>query len=872
MSAVAIIVGIVLGGLTGSFIGALAGLVGGFAAGWLIDQVSRQRRLIDNLEARLDVLEGRVGRAGQAPSEPSVVSPPEATALTAAEAAAAAPAPALEQRPPPALGEGRPKPLSPSLWSRLIAGNLAARIGVVILFFGVGFLLNYAIEQGLISVEVRLFGVCLGGVALAAIGWRQRLRRPMFGLSLQGGGIGILYLAVYAMLRLYELIGPGGAFVLFFGLGLASVFLAVAQNAQVLAVLGVSGAFLGPILASTGEGSHVVLFGYYALLNGVILAIDWFKAWRALNRTGFLFTFIIGLFWGARYYRPEFFSSVEPFLLLSFATYLAIPVLSALRRTEQQADGLVLLGTPLFVFALQAGMVYRYEYGMAWSAFGMGLAYLALAGALHRLRHGSGLLTESFLALGVVFMTLAVPYAFAAQPTTALWTLEGVGAVWFGLRQGRAAAWRFGMALQFVAAVYFLGHWPYRSLGVPVLNTLYISCLLVSVAALLTSYLLHRHARVLARDEGALSAAWLAWGLLWWFAAGVRELHLHLSSPDMPMAVLALFALSGAVLELAGERLKWAAPRHFLAVLIIAMALAAGELYGFADHPLENGGYLVWPLAFSVHYWALQRQEEAGLAAMVPLRHAAALWLLSVLAGWELAWLLKQVLPASPVWPLAAWGIVPGLALLLVSAAGQRIPWPIAAHHAGYAGAWTAPVAFFAIAWSLVANLISDGSPAPLPYAPLLNPLDVAQVLVLVALRRRAAELPKEGGGRLTVPLLTFVWASALVARTVHHWGGVPFDVHDLFHSWLFQASLSLVWTAMALAVMVHATRRGRRLSWLTGAFLLGLVAFKLFLVDLAGTGTVARIVSFIGVGLMFLAVGYLSPVPPAGDDGEEKG
>jgi uncharacterized membrane protein len=59
--------------------------------------------------------------------------------------------------------------------------------------------------------------------------------------------------------------------------------------------------------------------------------------------------------------------------------------------------------------------------------------------------------------------------------------------------------------------------------------------------------------------------------------------------------------------------------------------------------------------------------------------------------------------------------------------------------------------------------------------------------------------------------------------------------------------------------------RRLERPLWIAGAILLGLVVAKLFLADLAGVGSVARIVSFIGVGAMMLAVGYLAPLPPVG-------
>ena len=70
--------------------------------------------------------------------------------------------------------------------------------------------------------------------------------------------------------------------------------LAVLQDARALAVLGIVGGFLAPMLASTGSGNHVALFSYYAMLNSAIFGIAWFKAWRVLNVLGFVFTFGIG--------------------------------------------------------------------------------------------------------------------------------------------------------------------------------------------------------------------------------------------------------------------------------------------------------------------------------------------------------------------------------------------------------------------------------------------------------------------------------------------------------------------------------------------------------------------------------------------------
>ena len=62
---------------------------------------------------------------------------------------------------------------------------------------------------------------------------------------------------------------------------------------------------------------------------------------------------------------------------------------------------------------------------------------------------------------------------------------------------------------------------------------------------------------------------------------------------------------------------------------------------------------------------------------------------------------------------------------------------------------------------------------------------------------------------------------------------------------------------------MVLGARRGRRAVWFAGAACMALVLVKLFLVDLGNSGTVERIVSFIGTGVLLLVVGYFAPAPP---------
>jgi uncharacterized membrane protein len=359
----------------------------------------------------------------------------------------------------------------------LFGGNTVLRVGVVLLFLGLAFLLRYATEGVEVPVELRYMGVAASALALLGLGWWLRRRNRNYALVLQGTGIAVLYLTVFAAMRLHPLLDPGLALGLLVAVTLFSAILAVQQNALGLAAAAALGGFVAPILTSTGSGNHVALFSYFALLNAGIFAIAWFKAWRLLNLIGFVGTFGIGLAWGLRSYTADLLWSTEPFLILFFLMYVGIGLLFA-RRTLRDAtdapeardellrwslrrgdyvDATTLFGPPLIGFGLQVALVRHIEFAAAFSALGLGFFYLLLARVL-KARAGDRalLLVETCLALGVVFASLAIPLGLDARWTAAAWAVEGAGIYWLGLRQRRPLARAFALLLQVGAALAFV--------------------------------------------------------------------------------------------------------------------------------------------------------------------------------------------------------------------------------------------------------------------------------------------------------------------------------------------------------------------------------------------------------------------------------
>ena len=214
---------------------------------------------------------------------------------------------------------------------------------------------------------------------------------------------------------------------------------------------------------------------------------------------------------------------------------------------------------------------------------------------------------------------------------------------------------------------------------------------------------------------------------------------------------------------------------------------------------------------------------------------------------------------------------VPAFALLLLVRATDGNRWPLRAHAETHLRLTAAPMVVYLIVGILYTSLGSDGSPAPLPYLPLLNPLDLACLMGFVAVFAWYQQICARGFhdgeasalGPVALGAVGFVWANAVLLRTLHAWTHVPYRLDDLLESQVVQTSLTVFWSVLAVTAMLLATRRGLRLLWLAGAALLGVVVLKLFLFDLSQLSGLRRIVSFLGVGVLLLAIGYFSPVPP---------
>ncbi len=452
-----VVVVVIAGVLVGAaWSGSFGGLIGG-AVAWLLLQSLQQERLIVAMQQSLKALQAQLAAGASPPASAPAPGPaaaqtiagvaPAAFAVAPKASVASAPLPPSPSRPPPLA---RPDPLAPiKAW--LFGGNTIVKAGVGILFIGLAFLAKFASEHVQVPVEMRLAGIAAVAVALLVVGWRLRLSRPGYAQVLQGGAVAVLYLTLFVAFRFYGVLAVTPVFAMMVAVAALSAALAVLQNARVLAVIGALGGFAAPLLISTGSGNHVALFSYYLVLDLGIAAVAWHRTWRSLNLIGFLGTFIVGTAWGVLKYRPEHYVSSQLFLIAFFVLFVAIMLMplrqpsgeTAAQRPDAWLHGSLLFGLPTITFALQHGLVRHTEYGTAISALVLAGFYVAIATWM-RSRARLATAFEASLAIGIVFLTLVIPFALDARSTAGAWALEGAGLVWLGFRQSRGLARGFG--------------------------------------------------------------------------------------------------------------------------------------------------------------------------------------------------------------------------------------------------------------------------------------------------------------------------------------------------------------------------------------------------------------------------------------------
>ena len=299
---------------------------------WLIVRAVSAGQGLEELRRRLSRLEGEVHRlraergpaaaaapvsaeepAARAPTpptppriapEPVIAAAAQPPIVEPAEPAGAPPRmPGIEWEPTPA------RKLVPAInWEQFMGVKLLAWVGGLAAFLAVAFFIKYSFDNNLISPEVRMalgfiagLGLLVGGVVMS------RRQYAVLAHTLCGTGVVILYAVTFACRGVYhfEFFGLIPTLLLMVLITATAFFLAVRLNAMVVAILGMLGGFLTPVLLSTGVDNPFGLFGYIAILDAGLILVAVHRRWLFLVTLAAAGTILMQIGWAGEFFSRE---------------------------------------------------------------------------------------------------------------------------------------------------------------------------------------------------------------------------------------------------------------------------------------------------------------------------------------------------------------------------------------------------------------------------------------------------------------------------------------------------------------------------------------------------------------------------------------
>ncbi|MCX6306617.1 MAG: DUF2339 domain-containing protein [Bacteroidetes bacterium] len=390
---------------------------------------------------------------------------------------------------------------------KFVGENLINKIGIVITVLGVGIGAKYAIDHDLISPWTRIILGYLVGLGLFGFAIRLKKQYLNFSSVLLSGSMAIMYFITYAAFSFYNLVPFWLTFALMVMFTVFTVTAAITCNQQVIAHLGLVGAYAVPFLLSNDTGNVAILFSYMALINTGILFIALKKYWKPLYYSSSAITWVIVISWYSQSYQPLLhFSLALSFILVFFTIFYVIFLAYKLLKTETFGieDILMILGNSSVFYALGYSIVYSHLTGNTiLGLFTMfnALVHLIVSIVIYRRKQADRNLMYFTGGLALVFVTIAIPVGLDGTWVTLLWTAEAAMLFWLGRTKNTILYELLSYPLMFLAFFSLMHDWltHYNFFGneisagrmFPVFNIIFLTSLML-IASLTFISILNR--------------------------------------------------------------------------------------------------------------------------------------------------------------------------------------------------------------------------------------------------------------------------------------------------------------------------------------------------------------------------------------------
>ena len=508
----------------------------------------------------------------------------------------------------------------------LLGTRWMARVGMVMFLIGLAFLLRFAYDHHLIGELGRLAIGCLAGAA--ALGAGEYMRRQSYQVlfqTLTGGGLAIFYICIFFAFGVYGFIGPPAAMALAVCVTAASVVLAVGHNAMAIAILGLIGGYLSPLLFGGDENRPYALFTYIIVLNLVTVGVAYFRRWRLVDGVAFCGTVILYGLWYAAYFDSGQMIPALLFTTLFYLLFLLLPITHSLvRRMPQHVEGIVLIGVNSAVWLLSYYLILTHVYDdysrlLGFVVLGQAVLVFGVTHVYRRRIPGDLTAAQSMLAITLVLITLAIPLQFRVYGIPIAWAAQSVVLAYLGLRYRNGLCQGAALVTLALAVAALINRLPlHHAPFTPIANPPFASWALVIAAAAAAAWLFHRfseahHPQIWRPREIAGIAAYAAGCLVLTLeAVSFWEHHytdLRLNPVYRENTLTLLWSVIPLITAAALQRFRMnrLAPLAWAAFAVGALVFLLGIAHYAGDAAWFGGTLTFWSrAAFPVSlYWAL---------------------------------------------------------------------------------------------------------------------------------------------------------------------------------------------------------------------------------------------------------------------------
>lgn len=357
------------------------------------------------------------------------------------------------------------QPATKSDLEKFIGENLISKIGIAITILGVAIGAKYSIENNLISPLTRIILGYLTGLGLLGVGIRLKNKYESYSAVLVSGSMSIMYFITYAAYSFYNLFPQIIAFFLMIVFTVFTVIAAISYNRQVIAHIGLVGAYAIPFLLSEGSGKVGVLFIYMTILNAGILVISFLRNWKPLVYSAFGLTWVIYFFWYLLNYRSDQHFALAFFFLAIFFIlfYITLLVSKFLRKEPLKTDDVLLILWNVFLFF---GIGYNILSTnkntvelLGLFTLGNGIIHFIVSFFIYKRNLGDRNLLYLTAGMVLVFITIAVPVQLDGNWVTLLWTSEATLLFWVGRNKGISIYEKLSYPLMLLSFISLVHDW-----------------------------------------------------------------------------------------------------------------------------------------------------------------------------------------------------------------------------------------------------------------------------------------------------------------------------------------------------------------------------------------------------------------------------